>query len=308
MGSTVEVLLVSYEAAQLEAIATFALVEALAAEWERTFSRFTSGSEISRLNAQAGLPKAVSERLYSAIEIALDGSRLSDGLFDPTILPALVALGYDRTFDEIDDDGRQVVPSRVPGVAGISLDPEYRIVTLPPGTEIDLGGVVKGLYVDMLAGSGNWAGGVVSAGGDLRVWGVPPEGDQWVIGVEDPANPSRDVAHLRLDHGAVATSGTNRRAWRRAGVPLHHLIDPRTGFPAASGIRTVSVVSATAVQAEVAATALIIGGPDTPVARSLFELAYVILDDGQSVVLHGTMERQVEVVNLTAYAAVAARS
>ena len=156
MGSTIEVLLVGNETAQAEAIATFALAEALAAEWERTFSRFIPDSEISRLNAQAGQSISVSERLFTAIEIAIDGTRLSGGLFDPTILPALVALGYDRTFDQIVDDGQQVPGThQVPGVAGISLDSAQRVVTLSPGTQIDLGGVVKGLYSDILAGTGS---------------------------------------------------------------------------------------------------------------------------------------------------------
>ena len=307
MGSTIEVLLVGNEAAHGGAIAMFVRAETLAAEWERTFSRFTLESEISRLNAHAGRPIAVSEHLFTAIEFALDGARLSGGLFDPTILPALVALGYDRTFDEIVDDGQQRAGhSRVPGVAGIRLDAADRVVTLPPGTQIDLGGVVKGLYADMLADSGNWVGGAVSAGGDLRVWGAPPQGDQWIIGVEDANDPSRDVAHLRLDYGAVATSGTNRRAWRRGGAALHHLIDPRTGLSAESGIRTATAMSPTAVQAEIAATALVIGGLECPAARSQFSTAVVILDDGKIVTVRGSLGGQVDVVNLTERAAIAA--
>ncbi|HEX7102635.1 MAG TPA: FAD:protein FMN transferase [Nitrolancea sp.] len=307
MGSTVEILLVSHNAAEQEALTTFGLAERLAAEWERTFSRFTPESEISRLNARAGRPVPVSELLYAAIEIALDGSRLTGGLFDPTILRALAGLGYDRTFDEIADDGRQwLSPTPAPGIAGIRLGPEQRVVTLPSNTHIDLGGVVKGLYVDMLAGSGSWVGGAISAGGDLRVWGIPPTGDRWIIGVEDADDPSRDAAQLHLDRGAVATSGTNRRAWRRGGVLLHHLIDPRTGLPAERGIRTASVFGATAVQAEIAATALVVGGLEDPVVRSLIRQAVVILDDGEIVTVRDAMGGQVDVINLTSCATIAA--
>jgi thiamine biosynthesis lipoprotein len=307
MGSTIEIILVSREPAQLEAVATFGLAERLAAEWEQTFSRFRPESEISRLNARAGQPVPVSELLYSAIEIALDGARLSGGLFDPTILPALIGLGYDRTFAEIADDGRPCVrPARAPGVAGIRLDPEHRVVTLPANTQIDLSGVVKGLYVDMLAGSGRWTGGAISAGGDLRVWGDPPEGDRWLIGVEDANDPSRDAAHLLLNRGAVATSGTNRRTWRRGGAMLHHLIDPRTGLPSESGIRMASVISATAIQAEIAATALIVGGLADSAVRSLMRQAVVVLNSGNIVTLRGTMGGQVNVTNLTPYATIAA--
>jgi thiamine biosynthesis lipoprotein len=307
MGSTIEILLVSDEAAETDAIATFALAETLAAEWDCTFSRFRPDSEISRLNAQAGRPVSVSARLYSAIEIAIEGAGLSDGLFDPTILPALIAFGYDRTFAAIPrEQARRPGHAPVPGVAGIQLDTRTNEVTLPAETQIDLGGVVKGLYVDLLAGSGNWAGGAISAGGDLRVWGMPPRGDDWLIGVEDADEPSRDAAHLRLDHGAVATSGTNRRAWRRGGALCHHLIDPRSGQPATSGVRTATAISRTAVQAEIAATALAVGGWEHPAARALFRQAVVILNDGQVLNLRGAMGRHVDVINCSLDAVVAA--
>ena len=135
---------------------------------------------------------------------------------------------------------------------------------------------------------------------------MPPQGDQWLIGVEDARDPGRDAAHLRLDCGAVATSGTNRRSWRRGGASLHRLIDPRTGFPAESGVRTATAIGTSAVQAEIAATTLVIGGLEDPTARSLFRQAVVILDDGQIVTLRGAMGRQVDVINLTTDATIAA--
>lgn len=309
MGTTIEILLVGAQAAHPEAIATFALAESLANEWERTFSRFRPESELSRLNAQAGRTVVVSPRLYTAIELAIDAARRTGGLFDPTVLPALIALGYDRTFDDLHDhEGAPVAPVPAPGMAGIIQDPGRRTVQLSDGVQLDLGGIVKGLYADVLARIGPWSGGAVSAGGDLRVWGVPPEGEQWIIGVEHPDDPRRDVMQLRLAAGAVATSGTNRRAWRRAGAPVHHLIDPRTGQPAASGIRTASVVSTTAVHAEIAATALVVGGPATPSARSLVQQAILIREDGQLVTIEGNQEGHVDVVDLTTLAGVAAHA
>ena len=298
MGTDVEVLLIGNEGAEQKSYATFALAETLAEAWERTFSRFRPESELSRLNAQAGRPAGVSERLYAAIEIALDASRQTRGFFDPTVLPALLALGYDRTFAEVRDDGRWNSPSGAPGVAEIGMDPVQRQVSLPRGTQIDLGGIAKGLYVDVLAGIRGWDGGVVSAGGDLRVWGTPPTGKCWIVGVEDPNNPDRDIAQLHLASGAVATSGTNRRSWQHAGVPVHHLIDPRTGLPAQSGVRSVSVVSATGVQAEIAAKALAIGGPDALFDRSIFRRAVVVFEDGGQATVRGSMGGQADVEGL----------
>lgn len=257
MGSTVDLTLVGDRATA----AAWRLAEALAAEWEATFSRFRPDSELSRLNAAAGRPVPVSARLYDAVAAAVAGSRSSGGLFDPTILPALVALGYDRDFQEIDVTKQIALAGiAIPGVGGIALDPLARTVTLPAGVALDLGGIVKGLYADALAEMlADWPAGVVSAGGDLRAWGDGPSGDGWLVGVEDPRDARRDVARLRV-RGGVATSGTNRRSWRHGDVEVHHLIDPRSGLPGERTLCSVTVVAPTAASAEVAATALFLAG------------------------------------------------
>lgn len=314
MGSTIELALAGEE--DRDPASAWQLAEELAAEWERTFSRFRPDSELSRLNTAAGQPVAVSPRFYDAVAAALEGSRASGGLFDPTILPALVALGYDRDFRELDVTtmplrGTNAVPrhpersegsappsfgrcqhgedgsftatkNRVgrrwtrsashppedadvpaPGVSGIVLDPTARTVWLPAGVTIDLGGIAKGLYADALAAMlADWPGGCVSAGGDLRVWGDGPTGDGWVVGVEHPGDPERDISRVRMHDEAAATSGTNRRSWRRGDAEAHHLIDPRTGTSADRSLWSVTVVGQTAGLAEVAATALFLSGGD----------------------------------------------
>jgi len=317
MGSRVEVVLTG--ASDREPAGAWRLAEALATEWERTFSRFRPDSELMRLNAAAGQPVAVSPRLYDAVAAALEGSRASGGLFDPTVLPALVALGYDRDFGELDvttrpqrgtnaapchpersegsvlpplaaterrgsgsfaplrmTKGRAVCRSThraghpredaavvVPGVDGIVLDRATGTVRLPAGVALDLGGIAKGLYADALAELlAGWPGGCVSAGGDLRVWGDGPTSDGWVVGVEYPGDADRDVARVRLHGGGVATSGTNRRSWKRGDAEVHHLIDPRTGRPGGRTVWSVTVVGQNAALAEVAATALFLAGGD----------------------------------------------
>lgn len=284
MGTTVELVLVG--GATGEALAAFALAEVLAAEWDHTFSRFRPDSELSRLNAGAGQPVAVSERMFGALELALAGADATGGLFDPTVHDALVALGYDRTFAAIvPDAGAESPPVPVPGAAGIVLERRTRTVQLTPGTKIDLGGVAKGMYADeitrQLAG---WAGGAVSAGGDLAVWGLPPSGERWVVGVEDPADPARDVRTIEVSTGGVATSGINRRWWRRDGQIVHHLIDPRTSRPARSHLLAVTAVGTSASTAEIAATALFIGGwseESLERLRPLFTRGVALTDRGE---------------------------
>ena len=280
MGTTVEMVLAGGE--MTDALGAFALAEVLAERWERTFSRFRPDSELSLLNGRAGETVVTSADLFTCVSAAVAAWRLTAGLFDPTILPALLAIGYDRTFTAIDRSGalaEPFAPVPAPGLSGIRIDPATRTIRLDPGVSIDLGGIAKGMYADVLAERlAGWPGGAVSAGGDLRVWGASPVGDHWSIGVEDPSRSDRDVAVIALDDGGVATSGIGRRSWHRDRQTVHHLIDPRTGSPAATGIRTVTVVSRTAMEAEVAATALFVGGEsDITLSRIAPLIASVII-------------------------------
>ncbi|MEZ4522140.1 MAG: FAD:protein FMN transferase [Thermomicrobiales bacterium] len=258
MGTDVEILLMGES--ELRARQAFSRAELLAGEWMDTFSRFDSESELSRLNSSAGRPVFVSERLFDAVELSVRASLRTGGVFNPLILPALVAHGYDRSFD--DPDIGSSLPMTIdvpPGVETLALDRDLRTVLIPPGGAIDLGGIAKGLYADQVASLfAGWPGGVVSAGGDLRAWGEGPDDGRWLVGVEDPGFGRDDIAVVALTDGGVATSGTNRRRWQRGSTLVHHLIDPRTGRPAGVVDRTVTVLAPTAALAEVGATACFI--------------------------------------------------
>jgi thiamine biosynthesis lipoprotein len=125
-----------------------------------------------------------------------------------------------------------------------------RLLRMPAGVRLDLNGVVKAMAVDAaldLLGGDGW----VSAGGDLATRG----------GV-DVALPGGGA--VRLVQGGIATSGTARRTWRRGGERMHHLIDPRTGRPALSPWAQVTACGASCVDADLAAKAGFLGGPDGP--------------------------------------------
>jgi thiamine biosynthesis lipoprotein len=102
-------------------------------------------------------------------------------------------------------------------------------------------------------------GGLVDLGGDLRVWGSPPDGDGWPVAVEDLRTRTR-AALLWLASGAVATCTTLRRRWEAGGRSAHHLIDPSTGRPAAGELVSVTVVAAATATAEVLAKVALLAG------------------------------------------------
>ncbi len=270
MGTEIEVLLFGGPAAS--AGEAFGLAESLADEWTLTFSRFRADSELSLLNANREM--STSARLFEAIDAAVEAAHISDGAFNPLVLPALTAAGYDRSFDSLPTRMPATVKrSAVPDAGRMILDRSDRRVRLPAAAGLDLGGIAKGLYVDELAQRlGEWPGGIVSAGGDMRTWGEGPDDGIWAIGIESADRSEHDVGVVLLRDGGVATSGINRRVWQRNGMRMHHLIDPWTGSPAEGSTVAVTVIAPTATAAEIASTSLFID----PALRSVPSLTGTI--------------------------------
>lgn len=242
--------------------------------WEKTLSRFREASELSRLNRGQGRVIRVSLRLWAALRMALRAARMSEGLVTPTVLPALEAAGYARSFDSIagrsgrsaedGSAGEQAPPPPSADWRRIECDPATRTVRLPAGVRIDLGGTAKGWVAERIARRLAALGPVlVDAGGDVVVSGPRSDGGPWPVAVSDPLEPDRELELLMVSRGGVATSGREYRRWRHDGVWRHHIVDPRTGRPAETDVLTATVVAPTAVEAEVAAkVALILGSSE----------------------------------------------
>ena len=246
------------------------LLEAWLDRVDRVASRFRADSELSALNAAGGAPFPASPDLVEVLAVALRAARLTSGLVTPTVGRAMAQIGYDRDFAAMDPDQAGAVPASAPVPAWelIELDPTSRTVRLAPGVAVDLGATAKAWAADRIAREASVLAGcgvLVSLGGDVSVSGSAPA-DGWSVGVADRCEAdaaSADVV-VCLRDGALATSGTSARQWRRAGRVVHHLIDPATGLPAESCWRTVSVAAASCVDANVAATASIIKGRGAP--------------------------------------------
>ena len=225
-------------------------------------------SDVSRLNVAEGRPVPVASETVTVIADAVAWWRATDGRFDPTVLEALVAAGYDR--DWTTGHGPIRAGSPAPGCDGIRIDPVVPTVQLPAGVAIDLGGIGKGRAADLVAEQlRQMPGGLIDLGGDLRVWGTPPEGGTgWPIAIED-LRTGATVAVVGLAEGAVATSSTLRRRWRDGEPSAHHLIDPRQGRPTTGEVVTVTVVAARAEAAEVLAKAAIVAGSLDAARRAL---------------------------------------
>jgi len=231
---------------------------------ELVLSRFDRQSDLSRLNSLNGEWVPVDERLLAALEAALLAREATGGRFDPTILPALVAAGYDRSFEQLTPHAPRVVRSWRAG-AGIEIDRPGRRARIEAGAAVDLGGIGKGFSADralqaMRAAWPGLPGGLVDLGGDIAVWGASPDGSRWRVAIADPREQGASLGVVRIAAGGVATSGRDQR---RFGLrnELHHLIDPDTGVPARGGPLAATVVAADAAAAEAHATALAVTAP-----------------------------------------------
>jgi FAD:protein FMN transferase len=252
--------------------AALAAVDAELTLLDRQASRFRGDSEISAVHRSPRRVHRVSRGLAEAIGVALAAARWTGGRADPTVGSALAALGYDRDFASVRPEapGLLPVPGPVPGWRSVRL--RGRVLRLPAGVCLDLGATGKGLGADRAAAAALRAcgrGGVlVPLGGDTAPAGQPPAGG-WPVAIAESSLPeiaggATEATVIRLAAGAVATSSVTCRQWRRGGQRMHHIVDPRTGYPAAGPWRTVSVAAPGCAIANAAATAAIVAGPDAP--------------------------------------------
>ena len=231
-------------------------------------SRFRPDSELSRLNQARGEPTQISELFAALIAEALRAAELTGGDADPTCAHALVSAGYDRDFAELRDEAAAPVaaspvpPGPVPGWRSVRLDRRRAIVQLIRRAQLDLGSTAKAWAADhcaALIAERLCCGVLVSLGGDVAVAGPPPANGWQVRVTDDHAAPADAPGQtVTISSGGLATSSTTVRSWRAGTATMHHIIDPRTGQPARSCWRTVSVAAQTCADANIASTAAIV--------------------------------------------------
>ena len=232
--------------------------------YEKEFSCYEDAGEVTDLNT-AGRA-AISEDLASVIMLAQEIGAKTKGAFDISILPLMRVWRWD-------EGGR--IPSEYEVAQALKLV-DYRNIRvrgkqaelLKHGMAVDAGGIAKGYAIDMvwkhLKGRGVKRG-LINAGGDMRVLGIP-HGRLWRIAVKHPADNDAYLGVVEIAHGAVATSGDYERFFIEDGVRYHHILDPRTGYPATK-VRSVTVYAHNAASADAWATALFVLGPDEGIAR-----------------------------------------
>ncbi len=231
-------------------------------EIERKASRFLPDSELSRLNqALPGQYMEVSPSLYSLLQKAWEYAVKTGYRFQPFIAESLRRLGYDRSFEHLQD-----TQLPVEGLAAFYpvTDPDALAfseagwkVARHTDAELDLGGIGKGWTVDrasaMMRREFAISEGMVDGGGDLFVWS---DAEPWYIGIQHPQEEQEELLQLWVREAAIATSNVLHRSWLQGGVPRHHILDGRTGLPAQSDVVQATVLGTETGEAEIASKIL----------------------------------------------------
>jgi thiamine biosynthesis lipoprotein len=245
-------------------------------------SDYKSDSEISRVNRDAfGRAVKVSESTFEVLQKSTEFSRLSGGAFDITIGPLVELWRSAAEANSVPDQAElEQVRSKV-GYEKLYLDANEMTVRFAvDGMRLDLGGIAKGYAIDRAVEAmqtGGAVGGLVDVGGDIRCFGMPPEGKKtWRIGLQDPAGSQesdqfltgaagRVLMVLKLKNAAVATSGGYRRFVLIGGKKYSHIMDRRTG-ESAENMSSVTIISKDALDADALATAVSVMGAEKGIA------------------------------------------
>ncbi|MCI8840513.1 MAG: FAD:protein FMN transferase [Oscillospiraceae bacterium] len=232
--------------------------EARVRELEGLWSVTDGASEISTLNHDGSAE--LSPETADLLRTALDMCRRTDGALDISTYPVLRAWGF--TTGEYSVPGGEAIAALLPLVDYGRVALEAGAAALPPGMEIDLGSVAKGYTGDALAAllkQGGAASALLDLGGNIQAVGSKPDGSPWRVAIRDPAGDG-NIGVVEVADQAVVTSGGYERYFEEDGVRYWHIIDPATGWPARSGLASVTVVGESGLLCDGLSTALFVMG------------------------------------------------
>ena len=259
------------------------------AEIERLDAALSIGnpdSEISRLNEQGSAQ--LSQDTYGLFLRAMELSQDTGGLFDATVFPLVRLWGfYDKAY-HVPTQEELARSMALVGSGRVSHDNATRTVTLDAGQSIDLGAIGKGYasqrVTELMKQSGVTSA-MLSLGGNIQCLGSKPDGSPWNIGIRDPWSDAGALyCAVKVRDKAVITSGGYERFFVMDGKTYLHILDPRTGYPAESGLSSVSIITPDGILGDGLSTALYIMGLDKAsdywrAHRQDFEAVF-ITDDG----------------------------
>lgn len=259
------------------------------------------GSEVSQINSQAGAPEGVelSQELSELFDICLEVSRNSDGAFDITIGNVARLWNID-TWSSGGESGKYKLPQSQVIYEALNNSGYEKVnikngrIFIPKNMTIDLGAVGKGAALDKiddyLEGEPSVSGAIISVGGSVLTYGAKPDGTSWNVGIVNPFDTTKNLGVISLEgKWCISTSGDYERFVEIDGVRYHHIMDPATGYPADSGIRSVTIVTKDGALSDALSTACFILGKEKglELAEKYDAEALMVGDDGEIAMTDG---------------------
>lgn len=239
-------------------------VWAACARYESLLSKTVPGSDVDRINRSEGQPVTVDPETWTILKEAKAINESSGGAFSITIAPIVAMWDFTGGTGRMPTDEQRLAALPLVDDSQLTLG-ENNTVTLAPGAEIDLGGIAKGYIADKVAEivRERCYGATISLGGNTYVVGQKPAGSLWAVGIQDPNGQTGvPLLKLSLQDGTVVTSGVYERYFILDGKRYHHILDPKTGLPADTGLMSATVVCESSMKADALATACIVLGAE----------------------------------------------
>ncbi|MEL7609330.1 MAG: FAD:protein FMN transferase [Bacillota bacterium] len=220
-----------------------------------------SGSEIVRINAKGG---ELCDDTLAILKEALEIYSITDGAFDITVYPLMKQWGFYSGEYKVMTGGELSELLRLVGSDKLTLNGNS-LTFGEPGMGIDFGGIAKGYASDraiQIFAENGVESAIVSLGGNIQVLGTKPDGTPWRIAIRNPVDENVPIGIVSVTDKAVITSGGYERYFEKDGKTYHHILDPKTGTPAQSGLSSVTIVCGRGVLADGLSTALFVMGKE----------------------------------------------
>ena len=264
-------------------------------EVEALWSVTDEGSEIYRANHSGGEPVNVSEETAELVSFALEMAEKTDGALEPTIYPVLRAWGF--TTDTKQVPSQEEIDALLGDVGHEKITLDGTLLTVPEGMELDLGAVGKGYAGDLAAEAVRARGiecAILSLGGNIQAVGSRPDGTDWRVGLRSPWEDGT-LGVLRVSNLAVVTSGGYENYFEdEDGNVYWHILDPETGYPAKSGLLSVTIICPQGRLGDALSTALFVMGPQKAEEywreNGDFEMI-LVTEEGEILITEGVADR-----------------
>ncbi|MFQ5901462.1 MAG: FAD:protein FMN transferase [Thermodesulfobacteriota bacterium] len=263
MGTDVEIIVSASDEAAVNAAIDTAVMEIKSIEGE--MSEWGAGSTVSIINEKAGKgPVKVSDRLFNVISTAQKISDMSGGAFDISWAAMRGLWNFTNGKEHIPLPDKVQERLKLVNYRDIILDKTGKTIFLKrEGMAMGLGGIAKGYAVDMamqaLVNHG-FKNAIIKAGGDIRVQGTK-EGRPWKVSIKHPRDKNKLLGRLSLSNISISTSGDYERFFIKDGIRYHHIMDPKTGYPA-QGCQSVTILAPDTMTSDLLSTTVFVLGPE----------------------------------------------